>query len=137
MKKLQYRILVITIAIIFIYVCSCSTSLKNQNSMNQTILIFGMSTPDGMNVTKKQWNSFLKNYVTPAFKEGFTVIDAYGQYLCKKNKIVKENSKILLLLHNNTKQQKTSITSIINCYKKLFQQESVLKISSSPNVSFK
>ena len=135
MKIFQVKFCIGLMVLLCIF--GCSNVNKNINQMRQTTLIFGLSKPDGSEVTKNQWSLFLKDYVTPKFKEGFTIIDAYGQYLGNNGKIVKEKSKILIFLHKNTKQQQTSIDLIINNYKKLFQQECVLEMNSFPKVFFK
>ena len=137
MKKLKINILCISFLIISIIPLGCSGSEKKTNVMTQSLLIFGMDIPGGGEVSEIQWNDFLKNYVTPHFKAGFTVIKSYGQYLAGNNDIIREKSRVIMFLYKNSDNKKADIDFIINKYKKLFKQECVLKIDSSPKVLFK
>ena len=53
-----------------------SCPLAGQNPMIVVQMFFGLSVPHRGPVTAEEWNSFLKQTVTPRFPEGFTVYDA-------------------------------------------------------------
>jgi hypothetical protein len=102
----------------------------------KTELIFGLSKPDGDLVSEAEWQKFLDEYITPRFREGLTVLDADGQYLTQSQQVIKERSKIVILLYKNSEEINASIEYIRSSYKQLFQQESVLRVSTPVGVSF-
>lgn len=89
----------------------------------RTTLYFGLSQPAGR-VSERQWNSFLRDVVTPLFPQGLTVSDAKGQWRGADGKIVREGTKVLTLIHDDTAT--TAIDTIADTYKRRFSQESVL-----------
>lgn len=96
----------------------------------RTELYFGRDKNDGTQVSDEEWGKFLDEIVTPKFPDGLTVLDGSGQYRLQNGTIVKEKSKVLVLLYtpktrlvNNRK-----IEQIRNEYKKMFKQESVMRV---------
>ena len=65
----------------------------------RTELYFGTDIKGGMQVTVEDWDKFLAEEVTPKFPDGLTVLEGYGQYRATNGKIVRENSKVLILLY--------------------------------------
>ncbi len=128
--------------LICIFLCSC----VNINSMNKIIpsefdegctcfgdsirseLYFGLQKPDGTSVTDAEWQDFLDKSVTTRFPDGLTVFDSYGQYKDSKGKIIKEKTKVLVIVHKSGKNG--DLDKIIEEYKKAFSQEMVLKVSA-------
>jgi len=106
----------------------------------RTELYFGLAKPDGSEVTAEEWAKFLADEVTPRFPAGFTVIEALGQYQGDDKKIVKEKSRVLILLYEKKGRKLTNgkIEEIRAAYKKAFQQESVMRldIRQTIDVSF-
>ena len=96
----------------------------------RTELYFGMNKPGGGNVSEEVWNKFLETEVTPRFPDGFTVFESYGQFKDASGKIVREESRVLVLL--SAKKQREAINPKIEelraAYKKQFNQESVLRL---------
>lgn len=99
-------------------------------------VIFGRSKPDGSTVSEEQWQAFLAEHVTPRFPDGLTVIDATGQYRARAGQLVKENVKIILIVHQADEKSRAAIQEIRMLYKTLFDQVSVLLITSISRVSF-
>ena len=91
----------------------------------RTTLYFGMTRKTG-NITAAQWKAFLREEVTPRFPQGLTVWEAGGQWRRADGAIVRERSKVLLLVHDNSDAVRAAVTSIIERYKQMFEQESVL-----------
>jgi len=104
----------------------------------QTLLVFGLSKPDGGTVSEEEWITFVDTYVTPKFKEGLTILDSDGQWMMESGEVIKEDSKILILLYDNESSAEVddAIEQIKETYKKLFNQEAVLRITSAAGVSF-
>ena len=107
---------------------------KNASQITQTFwrteLYFGRDKNDGTQVSDDEWSKFLDEIVTPKFPDGLTVLDGKGQYRLENGTIVKENSKVLILLYTPKTRLVNSrkIEQIRNEYKKRFKQESVMRI---------
>jgi len=104
----------------------------------QTLLVFGLSKPDGGSVSEEEWISFVDTYVTPSFKEGLTILDSDGQWMMESGEVIKEDSRILILLYDNESSAEVddTIEQIKETYKNLFNQEAVLRITTAAGVSF-
>lgn len=99
-------------------------------------LYFGLSKPGGKTVSEVEWQLFLNRVITPRLPDGLTVMDVYGQYLDSYGKLTREKTKLVILIYENSQIQNQKIEEIIASYKKTFQQESVLRVTSSVKVSF-
>ncbi|PMB35057.1 hypothetical protein CEN47_09325 [Fischerella thermalis CCMEE 5319] len=99
-------------------------------------LYFGLSKPGGKTVSEVEWQLFLNRVITPRLPDGLTVMDVYGQYLDSYGKLTREKTKLVILIYENSQTQNQKIEEIIASYKKTFQQESVLRVTSSVKVSF-
>ncbi|OGV72822.1 MAG: hypothetical protein A3K19_28515 [Lentisphaerae bacterium RIFOXYB12_FULL_65_16] len=92
----------------------------------QDELYFGTSRIDGGSVTDQEWTEFLASVVTPRFPAGLTVLDANGQWRGAKGDVVKERSKLVIILHPPSAEANAAIREIVAQYKTQFKQESVL-----------
>jgi hypothetical protein len=90
----------------------------------RTTLYFGLGRPKGM-VSELEWQIFLRDEVTSRFPEGLTVWDAQGQWQ-SKGSIGHERTKVLLLVHPDTREAQQAVQGVIARYRKAFEQESVL-----------
>jgi hypothetical protein len=107
------------------------------NDFIKTDLFFGRDIPGDGEVSDTDFQRFLKNIITPRFPDGLTVFDANGQYLDNSGTLIKEKSKNVSLLFEDTLQNKISIYDIINKYTQQFNQESVLQVfDDNVNISF-
>lgn len=91
----------------------------------RTTLYFGLNRADGR-VTASQWKSFVREEVTPRFPQGLTVWEAGGQWRKADGRIVRERSKVLLLVHDDSPSVRGAIAAIVERYKRMFAQEAVL-----------
>jgi hypothetical protein len=99
-------------------------------------LYFGLSRPGNLTVSEIEWQLFLNRVITPRFKDGLTVMDTYGQYLNNDGKLTREKSKLVILIYDNSSNKNQMVQQVIASYKQRFQQESVLRVTSSVRVSF-
>jgi hypothetical protein len=99
-------------------------------------LYFGRLKPDGTVVTDAEWRAFVVEHVTPRFPDGFTVVDAIGQYRTRAGELKTEPTKILLVAHPPEARPRAAIQELRDLYRRLFQQESVLLIESPARASF-
>ncbi len=91
----------------------------------RTTLYFGLSHPTGV-VSENQWQAFLRDEVTQRFPDGLTVWEASGQWKQANGHIARERAKVLLLVHDESPAVRRALSDIVEIYKKMFHQESVL-----------
>ena len=96
----------------------------------RTQLYFGTAKPDGSMVTEEQWQRFLDQEITPRFPEGLTVLTGSGQFRDASGTIIRERTKVLILLYPIQTRARSSvrIEQIREAYKTAFQQQSVLRV---------
>src|SRR5262245_45298575 len=110
----------------FTVVMDCGVSSTPQI---RTTLYFGLARPKGA-VSELEWQIFLRDEVTKRFPEGLTVWEAEGQWRGQGGTIDHEGTKVLLLVHADSTQARKSVQEVIDSYRRLFDQESVLWESS-------
>lgn len=107
------------------------------DAMTATRLYFGMRIRGGGSVSDAQWRGFLAQEVTPRFPDGLTVLQGRGQWREPgTGKILRERTRVLLLLHKNSDKAHAAIAAIIARYKTRFRQRSVLRIDAPVRVTF-
>ncbi len=105
-------------------------------TFNRTELYFGAGKP-GKDVTRRQFERFVDDEVTPSFPDGLTFLTGEGQFRGSNDVIVEERSFVLILLYpTNDKKANGEIQQIRKDYKDAFDQESVLRVDSRERVSF-
>ena len=115
---------------------------KSFDEFSETVLFFGLCKNEVCAskkdfVSEKEWTKFLDDFITPEFTNGLTVVDSAGRWINKSGKLIKERSKIVILLHPSGQKSEESIEHIRENYKTLFHQQSVLKIRhANVDVSF-
>jgi hypothetical protein len=104
---------------------------------NRTELYFGAGKPDGSQVTPEEFDRFSDKEITAAFPDGFTELTGKGQFKGANGEIVREHSFVVILLYPFTdRQANLEIETVRADYKRLFQQQSVLRTDSVEKVSF-
>lgn len=106
------------------------------DGVERDTLYFGRAIPTGGQVSDAQWTAFLDATVTPAFPQGLTVIDAVGQWRGASGGVVREPSKLVVLLHPHSAKDDAAIAGIIDTYRKNFGQEAVLQERQNACVRF-
>jgi hypothetical protein len=90
-------------------------------------LFFGRAIPTGI-VSEEEFQNFVDTSITPLFPDGLTVFDVSGQFKNNSGTIIREPSKNLKLLFEDTIANENSLRSVINNYIARFQQEGVLSV---------
>ena len=130
MKRMLFFIILVSV----LFLSQCKHFLfcpEGTQVFNEYQLFFGQSDNKGNPVVNDtKWDHFLSQYIRPRFPNGLTVYDTKGQWQNSFNQIIKEHSKVLLILAS-PKDTKSSlkIREIREKYKKQFQQESVLLLT--------
>ena len=99
-------------------------------------LFFGRSQGDREVVSDAAWRAFLASEVTPRFPDGLTVLDAAGQWREGSGAIVRERSKLLLILARPDDDAMRRTDEIAEAYKRAFGQSSVLRVITPACASF-
>lgn len=112
---------------------ACATGFE---PYERDTLFFGRAIPAGGQVSDAQWSGFLDTAVTPAFPQGLTVLDAAGQWRGTSGDVVRESSKLVVLLHPPSAKDDAAIAGIIDTYRRRFGQEAVLQERQAVCVRF-
>jgi hypothetical protein len=102
----------------------------DQKPMLVVQMFFGRSVPHRHPVTAGEWNEFLKQTVTPLFPNGFTVYDAYGQWLNPRTHTVsRDPTKVLMVATAETPEVRDKVAEVSARYRQLFHQQAVGVVS--------
>ena len=101
-----------------------------------TEIYFGRHFPHRGEVSEEQLDKFLAKHVTPTFPAGMTVYDAYGQMQHQSGQIVKQKTKVVLLVHKNSKADDEAINKIITAYRSEFDNPQVMLLTKPVKPQF-
>lgn len=104
-------------------------------AMVRTELFFGLGQSAGGQVSEHDWQSFLRDEITPRFEAGLTIVEARGQWRDERG-VQREPSRVLIILHDGSQISDQRIEQIRALYKQRFRQDSVLRADSVDKVSF-
>lgn len=99
-------------------------------------LYFGASIPGGGEVDAAAWQRFEREVLTPAFPQGFSVLDAHGQWRGADGAIAREATHIVVLTHPDDAPSAARVREIAQAYRAQFHQESVLRERSAVCAQF-
>ncbi|MBD2021505.1 DUF3574 domain-containing protein [Leptolyngbya sp. FACHB-36] len=102
----------------------------------RTELFFGLSKSDGSTISEEDFQDFVDREVTGRFPDGLTLLSGSGQFRDSNGTVVKEGSKLLILLYPFSKESSRAIQDIRAAYVTAFQQQSVLRVDEQSCVSF-
>ncbi|HET6553369.1 MAG TPA: DUF3574 domain-containing protein [Dyella sp.] len=105
----------------------------------ETRLYFGLGPADDASrgVGDAAWRSFLDSEVTPRFPDGFTVLDAYGQWQGKGQASPERlRSRVLVIAHADTAGERDKVEAIRAAWKRRTGDQSVLRVTQAAEVSF-
>jgi hypothetical protein len=97
---------------------------------------FGRNIANGGIVSERAFRRFLAEIVTPRFPDGLRVVDVAGQFRSGSGAIVREPSKLLVILVSDAAAVAKKVEQIIAAYKRRFDQESVLHAEHPVCVAF-
>ena len=106
-----------------------TTALPNARSgcapRMQERLFFGLNGPDGA-IGDAEWEAFVDAVVTPRFPGGLTVLEATGQWQGRDKRVSREASRVVEIIHDDSRESSRRIAEIAAEYKARYRQESVL-----------
>ena len=120
-------------ALLALTLAACGPYAPIQQCANGSVtrLYMGQATPSG-HVTDAEWQQFITETVTPRFPEGFTVLNAHGQWRGPDGGIRQEETRVLEIVHDDDPQSQAQVRALAHAYKRRFSQESVL-LTQSPS----
>jgi hypothetical protein len=108
-----------------------------QRPMQQIELMFGRNVAGHLRVGEAAWSRFLAREITPRFPDGFTVLDAAGQWRDPAGgRVMREPSKMVIIVTQEDAPVRDRIAAIVVAYKQRFRQQSVGVISRSVCAAF-
>ena len=113
-----------------------SAVLPAGEDLMRSELLFGRARPNGTVVSDEEWRAFVDQEVTPRFPDGLTILEATGQYRNRAGRLIQEPTKVLLIVHPPDARSRAAIDEIRALYRKRFDQESVLLLSTISRASF-
>lgn len=113
-----------------------TTSHPGDHVWQRTELYFGRNTNLGGQVSDQEWNTFVEREITSRFPAGSTVVDTHGQWTGPDGKLVREDSRVLILLHDNDSETDRKIEAIRKAYIQQHHQDAVMRVDSTSRVSF-
>jgi hypothetical protein len=112
------------------------TCPEGQLRLRTAQLFFGRNVDGVPGVTEVAFGKFVDEELTPRFPDGLTVLDGGGQWRGPENKLIRESSKIVLIVLPPKGDVNKRIEAVRNAYKSRFKQDSVLLITQAACVSF-
>jgi hypothetical protein len=108
-----------------------------QKSKSVAELLFGRNIGNKLGVSENTWARFVAREITPRFPNGFSMVDAQGQWLdSDTKKIVRERSKLVTIVFDGAADAQNKIDDIVAVYKGRFRQQAVGVIIRPACVSF-
>ena len=96
----------------------CDKSLQTRQVAQ---LLFGRNVEDQVRVSEAEWSDFVAREVTPRFPDGFTVVDAAGQWRdARRGSILHEGSKLIEIVLPGGSDDRVKIEAIAEAYKHRF-----------------
>lgn len=99
-------------------------------------LFFGRNIGDAPGVSDADWRAFVDQEVTPRFPDGLTVIDAAGQWRGPGGSVIREPSKVLLVVLSGEHGERDRLDAIRAAYKVRFRQDAVMLLERQGCVGF-
>ncbi len=102
----------------------------------KTELYLGQNLGGTRSIAPDKWDSFLDRVVTPKFRKGLTVIQAYGQMQHESGSIEKQTTLVLQIVHPADEASEAAIQEIIKAFRDKFRGAQVMHLSSPVKPEF-
>jgi Protein of unknown function (DUF3574). len=107
-----------------------------QEPMRTAQLFFGQNIGGKPGVSEADFQKFVDEELTPRFPSGLTVMDGGGQWKGDENRLIREASKVVVLVLPNGPEAGKKLNAARKAYKARFHQESVLLVTQAACVDF-
>lgn len=107
-----------------------------QQRLRTAQLFFGRNIGGEPGVSEAAFHRFVDEELTPRFPDGLTVLDGGGQWRGPENKLIRESSKIVLIVLPKDGDAGQRVEAARMAYKTRFHQDSVLLVTQASCVAF-
>jgi len=107
-----------------------------QDYLQTAQMFFGRNIGDQPGVSDAEFSKFVDEEMTPRFPDGLTVLDGGGQWRGKEDVLIREASKVVVIVLPRGRDANAKIQAVRNAYKSRFHQEAVMVVVQSSCVSF-
>lgn len=107
-----------------------------QEPMRTAQLFFGRNIGHKPGVSDADFRAFVDQELTPRFPEGLTVLDGGGQWKGEENKMIREASKVVVLVLPLKGDSGDKLDAARRAYVRKFHQESVMLVTQPACVAF-
>lgn len=134
------RVLLAPVALLLLSGCASLTAPAcpaGQQPMRMAQLFFGQNIGGKPGVSDAEFRRFTDDELTPRFPNGLTVLDGGGQWKGADNKLIREASKVVVLvlpLHGGDVSRK--LGEVRQAYNQRFHQDSVMLVTQTACVAF-
>lgn len=107
-----------------------------QERLRTAQLFFGRNVGEKPSVTEAQFRKFVDEELTTRFPDGLTVLDGGGQWKGPENRLIRESSKVVLIVLPRGKEPEARLEAAKEAYKARFHQDAVMLVTQPACVSF-
>ena len=111
-------------------------SARSDIQWKKAELYLGLGRSDSSQISEVEWSEFLSQSITKRFPEGLTVIDASGQVERITGQLVKQASNLVIIIHEDSPENRNALKEIIAEYKKKFQTDYAMQVISPVRIAF-
>jgi hypothetical protein len=111
------------------------TCPAGQEAHRTAQLFFGRNFGDKPRVSEADFRRFMDQDVKPKFPDGLTVMDGGGQWRGEENKLIREASKVVLIVLPKGRDVSGRVEAVRNAYKTRFHEDAVLLVTQAACVS--
>lgn len=124
--------------LLLMFLAGCGGTQSPPGSVKQvsSTIYCGRNIPAGGQVTDAQFADFIDKVVTPAFPAGLTVFDAYGQMRTTAGQIVKQTTKVIVLVHDGSSKRMAAVQNVIDSYRQQFGKPQVMCTTQNIDAQF-
>ncbi len=112
---------------------ACPAGLE---SMRTAQLFFGRNIGGKPGVSEADFRAFVDQELTPRFPVGLTVLDGGGQWKGDENRLIREASKVVVLVLPQNADSSRKLNEAREAYIRRFRQDSVLLVTQQACVDF-
>jgi hypothetical protein len=112
------------------------TCPAGQEPMRTAQLFFGRNIGATPAVSEADFQRFVDTEITPRFPQGLTILEGGGQWKGAENTLIREASKVVVLVFPMGGGRMAKVREVREAYKKRFSQEAVLTVTQDACVAF-